>query len=606
MKVATAIVGAMLFFFVFAAPAGFAETILVEAESFETTGGWVVDQQSIDRMGSAYLLAHGLGAPVEDAATTVRFTTPGIYYVFVRTKNWVAPFGVADAPGRFGLLIDGRALRTTFGVEGADWHWQPGGTVSITKESVPLALHDLTGFEGRCDAIVLTTDAGLVPPNDNPAMARFRARLLGLPEEPADAGSYDLVIVGGGIAGTCTAVSAARLGLNVALIQNRPVLGGNNSSEVRVHLNGRINLPPWPALGDVVKELDSGKRGNAQPAAGYDDDRKLAVVRKEKNIRLFLNTHVYKAQTRDNRITAVIATDIRTGKEMRFTAPLFADCTGDGNLGYLAGADWRMGRESRDETGESLAPQKPDKMTMGASVQWYAEKTDAATSFPDCPWALQFSEETCCDATRGDWDWEAGMDRDQIAETELIRDHLLRAVYGNWAFQKNKSKDRDGYANYRLCWVAYIAGKRESRRLLGDVVLRQQDLQGRTRFPDAFVTTTWTIDLHYPAPDNTEHFPGLQFRSIAKHTPIEPYPIPYRCLYSRNVDNLFMAGRCVSVTHVALGTVRVMRTGGMMGELVGMAASLCRRHDTTPRGVYRSHLDELKQLAARGVGSANR
>ncbi|MBW8038611.1 MAG: FAD-dependent oxidoreductase [Planctomycetes bacterium] len=582
-----------------------ADTVLLEAESFEDLGGWVIDQQFMDQMGSPYLLAHGLGEQVNDAVTKVRFPATGKYRVWVRSRDWVAPWKAPGAPGRFQLLIEGRPLETVFGAEGADWHWQDGGTVEITKKQAKIKLHDLTGFEGRCDAIVFTTDTNFKPPNQGQGLNRFRRKLLGLPDAPEDAGRYDLVVVGGGIAGTCTAVSAARLGLQVALIQNRPVLGGNNSSEVRVHLNGKINLPPYPALGNVVKELDSGKRGNAQPASNYDDQKKLRVVQAEKNIRLFLNTHAYKVEKKGSRITAIFAKNLITGKELRFAAPLFADCTGDGTIGFLAGADYRYGREGRAQTAESLAPKEPDKMTMGASVQWYTEKTDESSTFPDCPWALQFNEESCQRLTRGDWDWETGLNRDQITEFESIRDHALRAVYGNWAFLKNSSGDKVKYEKLKLSWVAYIAGKRESRRLLGDVILQQQDIQQKKEFPDAFVTTTWTIDLHYPAPENTKHFPGQEFRTIAKFTRIDPYPIPYRCLYSRNVNNLMMAGRCISVTHVALGTVRVMRTCGMMGEVIGMAASLCNKHNTDPRGVYQRYLTELKELAKRGVGKSD-
>jgi hypothetical protein len=202
----------------------------------------------------------------------------------------------------------------------------------------------------------------------------------------------------------------------------------------------------------------------------------------------------------------------------------------------------------------------------------------------------------------GEWDWETGMNRNQVTEIEYIRDHALRIIYGNWAFLKNKSVDKADYANRKLGWVAYVAGKRESRRLIGDVVLQQQDIDYRREFPDASVTTTWTIDLHYPEPKNSEQFPGREFRSIAKHKKIVPYPIPYRCFYSRNIENLFMAGRNISVTHVALGTIRVMRTGGMMGEVVGMAAYLCDKHDTTPRGVYAHHLEELQTLMQEGIG----
>jgi len=604
-----------------------AKIILVEAEGFENPGGWVVDQQFMDQMGSPFLLAHGIGEPVQDATTKLTLPTASRYRIWVRTRDWAAPWNAPETsqksrmnepkcmtchrldatepPGKFQLLVNSRVLPTIFGTEGANWHWQDGGTVEIANEQVTLTLHDLTGFEGRCDAVVLTTDMDFLPPNKGSEMAEFRRKALGLPEKPQEAGQFDLVVVGGGIAGTCTAVSAGRLGLQVALIQDRPVLGGNNSSEVRVHLNGEINLPPYPALGDVVKQLDSGKRGNAQPAENYDDQKKLRVVQAEKNIRLFLNTHVYRVEKDGSRIVAVLGKDIKKGSELRFGGRLFADCTGDATVGYLAGADYRIGRESRDQTGESLAPEKPDNMTLGTSIQWYCAKTEQPVSFPECPWTLLFTEGSCQHTTRGDWNWETGMNRDQIAQAEHIRDYALRAIYGNWAFLKNNSSKKAQYADLELAWVAYIAGKRESRRLLGDVILQQQDVLQKREFPDAFVTTTWTIDLHYPDPANSRHFPGGEFRSIAEFTPIEPYAIPYRCLYSRNIENLFMAGRDISVTHVALGTTRVMRTCGMMGELVGMAASLCKKYSTTSRGVYEHHLAELKELATRGVGKLN-
>jgi hypothetical protein len=337
-------------------------TILLEAEAFDALGGWVIDTQVMDQMGSPLLMAHGLGRPVADAATRVAFPAAGTYRVLVRTRGWAATFDAPESPGRFKLLVGGRPLPVVFGTEGEAWHWQEGGTVEITEANreTTAALRDLTGFNGRCDAIVFTTDPGLTPPNEGQAMARFRREMLGHPERPADVGPYDLVVVGGGVAGLCTAVSAARLGLTVALIQDRP--------------------------------------------------------------------------------------------------------------------------------------------------------------------------------------------------------------------------------------------------LLGDVILKQQDIVGRRAFPDAAVTTTWTIDLHYPTDFQKRHFAGKEFRARAEHVHIQPYPVPYRCFYSRNVDNLFMAGRNISVTHVALGTVRVMRTLGMVGEVVGMAAAVCKRHDVDPRQVYTDHLDELKELMTRGVG----
>lgn len=580
-----------------------AQTVLVEAESFQDHGGWVVDQQSMDQMGSPFLLAHGLGTPVDDATTVVQIPAAGEYRVLVRTRDWVAPWKVPGAPGKFQLLVDGKALPTTFGIEGAEWHWQDGGTVRLAGGSVRLALDDVTGFAGRCDAIVLTTDPDFAPPNDDPAMAAFRRTTLGFGPEPTDAGEFDFVVVGGGMAGTCAAVSAARLGLKVALIQDRPLLGGNNSSEVRVHLQGKINLPPYPALGNLVREIGPRYQGNARPAKYYQDEKKLETVAAEESLHLFLNTRVFQAEMKADRINAVIGRDTRSGKELRFRAPLFADCTGDGTLGYLAGAYFRMGRESRSETGESLAPEQGDKMTMGASVQWYSEKVEEPVSFPECPWAVQFNQESYQKATMGEWNWETGMNRDQITEIEQIRDYAFRVVYGNWSFLKNHSPEKDQLADRRLAWVAYVAGKRESRRLQGDVVLQQQDIESQRQFPDGCVTTTWHIDLHYPDPENTKHFPGEEFRSIAKFHPIKPYAIPYRAMYSSNIANLFMAGRNISVTHAALGTIRVMRTGGMMGEVVGMAASLCKRHDTQPRGIYEQYLDELKALMTQGVGA---
>jgi hypothetical protein len=202
----------------------------------------------------------------------------------------------------------------------------------------------------------------------------------------------------------------------------------------------------------------------------------------------------------------------------------------------------------------------------------------------------------------GEWTWETGMNLDQIKDFERIRDYGLLVVYSNWSFLKNKSLSKSEYAKRRLEWVAYIAGKRESRRLLGDFILKEQDIAEHVIYPDASAPTSWSIDLHYPDPKNTEHFPGNEFKSIAVHKNIHPYPIPYRCFYSRNVDNLFMAGRNISVTHVALGTVRVMRTTGIMGEVVGMAASVAAKNNTNPRGVYQNHLAELKALMEKGVG----
>lgn len=265
------------------------DNILIESESFTNKGGWVVDQQFMDQMGSPFLMAHGLGKPVADATTIINFSKKATYHVFVRTRNWVGYWSDKDAPGKFKLLVNDKPLNVTFGIQDTEWNWQSGGAIKIEKGKAKISLHDLSGFNGRCDAILFTTDPSFRPGNTLDELASFRKKALGLPDKPELAGKFDFVVVGGGVAGTCAAISASRLGLKVALIQDRPVLGGNNSSEVRVHLGGRINLLPYPALGNIVNEIGPLKAGNAQPASNYEDQKKLDVVLAKKTS-LFFST----------------------------------------------------------------------------------------------------------------------------------------------------------------------------------------------------------------------------------------------------------------------------------------------------------------------------
>ncbi|MDO5580794.1 MAG: FAD-dependent oxidoreductase [Planctomycetia bacterium] len=588
------------------------DTYFLEAEGFSEKGGWFVDQQYMDQLGSPVLLAHGFGNPVADASSKIVFAKKGKYNLFVRTRNWVAPWTTQYAPGKFQLIIDGKTNPVVFGTVGNPWNWQKGSPILIEKDGQEstVVLHDLTGFDGRVDAICFSADPGFTPPNDKASLSVLRKQALNLPDTipSASVKPFDLVVVGGGIAGICSAMSAARYGLQVALVQDRPVLGGNTSTEIRVHLCGRINLDPYPNLGNLTWLMGPHAGGNGREAAHYKDQQRLDLVKAEKTLHLFTNFHVNKADVKREgaiqKITAVYGQNIETGQILKFEGSLFTDCTGDGTLGYLAGADWRMGRESRAETGEDLAPEKGDKLTMGASIQWNTIADEKDTSFPVLPWAIQFNEKTIRPMIHGDWDWETGMNRDQINDIEWIRDNGLRAAYGHWSYMKNKIKDpvwKEKVKNLKFGWVSCVAGKRESRRLMGDVVLQEQHLVNAIPFNDASVTTTWGIDLHYPEPQNAKDFPGEEFRSHAPTKHIKPYPIPYRCLYSRNINNLMMAGRQISVTHVALGSTRVMRTCGMMGEVVGMAAAVCKDHNCLPRDVYISHLDELKEKMKKGI-----
>ena len=355
---------------------------------------------------------------------------------------------------------------------------------------------------------------------------------------------------------------------------------------------------------DIIKKHPEKLIHNAGPASNYEDDKKLEAILNEPNITLFLSKQAISAKTRGGKIRSIVAKDIFTSEEIVLKGRLFADCTGDANLGFMAGADYRMGRESKAETGETQAPEKADSLTMGTSVQWFASDADPSNSFPECPWAIQFTDSTCIPIVHGEWDWETGLGRDQVEEIERIRDHGLRAVYGNWAYLKNSPKFKEQFEDKRLEWVACIGGKRESRRLMGDVILKEQDFTENVQYDDASFTATWGMDLHYPKPE-----PGMEaeepFRATSVTKRHKDYAVPYRCLYSRNIDNLMMAGRDISVTHAALGTIRVMRTGGMMGEVVGMAASICKDHRCSPRGVYQKYLPELKALMTAGVPFAN-
>jgi hypothetical protein len=565
--------------------------VLVEAESFKDRGGWMLDTQFVHIMGSPYLLAHGMGQPVKDATAPVTFPSAGQWKVFVRTKDWVARWKAPGQPGKFQLLVDGKPLEKTFGTEGADWHWQDGGTLNVTQANVTLALHDLTGFEGRCDAILFSKDPGFVPPNDLPTMTPWRKKILGLPDKPVDAGEFDLVVVGGGYAGMGAAISAARLGCNVALIQDRPVLGGNGSSEIRVWSQGFTTLGKYPTLGQIVEEFADDAKSSPGTEDEFGDAKKEAIIRSEPKIKLYLNTQAFAVETAaGGKITAVLARDVYTNAETRFAGKLFADTTGHGTIGALANAEYEMA----DGSG-------PDKLHMGMSNMWRWDEAKAPTTFPQTPWALPLSMKDFPYPNRGkaEWFWESGFFRHPINDLEYIRDWNFRAIYG--AFNAMKNGDgKDKHASAKLEWVAYVGGNRESRLLRGDYVLNRDDIINNVQHPDGTAPSTWSIDLHVPKEQFSSKFPEDPFISKAifdaRVDKKQGYPIPYRAFYSKNVPNLFMAGRNISVDRGALGTVRVMRTCGMMGEVVGKAASIAIKENCLPRDIYQFHLQELLEL----------
>ena len=573
-------------------------SVFVEAESFANRGGWTLDTQFIETMGSPYLLAHGLGRPVKDAEASVKFPEPGRYHVFARTKDWVARWNAPGAPGKFQVVVDGKPLAHTYGTTNSEWFWEHGGSVEIpSAREHSVALRDITGFDGRCDALFFTTSSALQFPDSR----HQRKILLGLPDAAPETAEFDLVVVGGGYSGLGTAISAARQGLKVALIQDRPVLGGNGSSEIQVWAQGGTRRGPFPRLGEIVEEFADRASNSPGLADEFGDARKEAVIRAEKNITLFLNSHAIAVDMADaNTIRSVTVLDTRSGAEQRFRAKFFADCTGHGTLGALAGAKHRMLEEGH----------------LGMSNMWKWQEADGPREWPETPWALQLSmgdfpptkkAEGPVPFWKGEWFWESGFNKHPIKELESMRDWNLRAVFG--AFSAMKREQNEKFAKAGLVWVAAIGGTRESRLLDGDVILTREDIVEQKAFPDGCVPTTWDIDLHYPKEQYAKKFPQDPFISRAefgagvdKRT---GYPVPYRCFYSTNIQNMFVAGRCISVTHGALGTVRVMRTCGMMGEVVGKAVYLCVKYDCSPRDVYERYLEDLKNLM-RQPGAARR
>lgn len=500
------------------------------------------------------------------------------------------------------------------GVGASEWHWEDCGVVELPKGEVEIRLHDLTGFEGRCAGIALTDpeeESVHCPP----------------PPPTSTSLSYDFVVVGGGYAGLSAAVAAARQGVKTCLVHDRPVFGGNGSNEVRVGPIGRVGLKPFPRNSDLAYELMALTKGDGKTSGGlrpfFDDAKLEAWLAAEKNLTVMKNCRCVAVSSSEFQasgfkfqgcegIGAIEVLDVRSGERRRIQGKLFADCTGDAILAGLAGAELR----TKPEEGETL------KGEYGSTNFWTTRWTEKESPFPACPWALQI-DETNCDIARprseveGDfpfaagWNWESGFGKDAIKDGEWIRDYNFRAAYGMWDYLKNRSPEKEKYAKAEMDWLGFVLGKRAARRIVGDYVLTEKDLTEHREYDDGVVTTTWFLDLHMPHPQNARHFPEGAFRSIAYDDPqydevgdksrggyknIRPYAIPYRCFYSKNVPNLFMAGKDISATHVAMASVRVENTVAQMGAMVGRAAALCVKNGWTPRQLGAEHFGVLAKV----------
>ena len=423
---------------------------------------------------------------------------------------------------------------------------------------------------------------------------------------------YDLVVCGGGLAGICAALAASRLGLKTALIQDRPVLGGNSSSEIRVPLAGAANGNPWARETGIIEELTLTERfGNftSRRESMINDVWDVVLYdkcRREENLSLYLNTSIRGVKVKNNRLTSVSASQLGSEYELEIRGDLFADTTGDGTVAYLAGAEYRMGREGKDEFNEMWAPDQPDMGIMGSSLLFAVKDVEKPVHYDRPPWAEKYPADSVILQKRfhgrlpGYWWIEVGFPFHTIHENEKIRDELMRHVLGVWDHLKNQ--DDHGFANYALDWVAKVPGKRESRRIMGDYILTGNDvMQGRI-FPDAVTHGGWYFDLHTPGgilAKNEFPEPTYGDESLKDICEVPVYSIPLRCLYSKDIQNLFLAGRDISVTHVALGSIRLMSTCAAMGQVAGTCAWLTKKLGILPGDMNPDHITLLQQQLLR-------
>lgn len=403
----------------------------------------------------------------------------------------------------------------------------------------------------------------------------------------------DFCVVGGGLAGMCAAIAAARNGAKVALMQDRPVLGGNASSEIRMWICGAHgeNNRETGIVEEI--ELESLYR-NSPPNFSIWDSVLYEKVASEPNLKLFLNCSCNSAEMAGDTIKSITGWQLTTETWHTIKADYFADCSGDGILAPLTGAEFRIGREAEGEFGESIAPEKADDKTMGMSCMFQLREFDTPQKFIPPDFAYTYPDD---DSLRGRghelsrwqnfWWLEVGGTSDTIHDTEELRHELQKIAYGIWDHIKNHGDH--GAENWGIEWVGSLPGKRESRRFVGDHILTQGDLRSEGRFDDLVAYGGWSMDDHHPDGFYYDGTPTIF------HEAPSPYGIPYRCLYSKNIENLFFAGRNISCTHSAMSSTRVMATCGTMGQAVGVAAAICAENSISPRELWRTKVSELRE-----------
>ena len=573
----------------------------LEAEGFEKYGAWRLDTQFVHKMGSAYLLAPSAGEPVQDALTHVRIPRAGTWRLWARTKDWAPP----HSPGKF-LVSVARRESKVLGASGKlGWRWEQAGDFDLEPGLAGIRLVDKSGYFARCDALLLTTDLAYVPPDDGEALAAERQRLQGLPTEVADGGSFDVVVVGAGTTGMGAAVAAARNGAKTALVFDRPVLGGNASAELGVSIHGASHAHPNAREGGLIEEMKllraHRKCANASQAYAWQ-------ARETKNLELFPDQRDHKVEKSGaGRLDAVLGLGTLTGGWTRYRAKMFIDCTGDGWVGYYAGVPHRFGREGQDEFGEAEAPETADRRTMSGVIitdrTWCFSFKDMGrpVAYETPEWARVLPADfrrKLKPQVRGRggfsaaWWIEHSGDVDDLEDPEGARDELVKISFAYFGWGKNEWEHRDLLKNYGLKWVPFIDGRRETMRLMGDYILTGNDQKSATMFPDRISYGGWPMDTHDPLGMTNPN--GNGYWRVHPNLPI--YSIPYRILYNPKFENLFFAGRCSSVTHMALGSVRVESTLATLGQACGTAAKMCIDCGLTPRELGERRIRELQQL----------
>ena len=409
----------------------------------------------------------------------------------------------------------------------------------------------------------------------------------------------DVCIIGGGLAGTFAAIAAARHGARVVLMQDRPVLGGNASSEIRMWVSGagtRVrNLQETGIMEEVLLE-----NMHINPSRNFSvwDGILYGKVKAEKNIELLLNCACCDAECEDGRLRSVRGFQLTTYTWQCVEADIFIDCSGDSILADLCDAEYMVGREAKDEFGEAFGLDQADRKTMGMSLMIQAHETDHPCPFTAPEWAyryetdedMKFKPHECLQKINTNFYWiELGGEADSIHDTETTRDELIKIAFGVWDHMKNRGDH--GAENWELDFIGFLPGKRESRRYVGDYILTQNDVESGRRFDDQVAYGGWQIDNHLPGGFAMS---GKDGAHLQKRRLTEPYGIPLRSLYSKNIENLMFAGRNISATHIAFSTVRVMGTCGVMGQAVGTAAAMATAAGMTPRELCAKRIGELQ------------